>query len=391
MALRWRILAVLFLARTAMGFQFQSVGALAPLMLEEYGLGLADIGLLVGLYLAPGIAIALPGGAIAARWGDKRVVTLGLGLMALGGALTLLASDLPALIVGRVVAGVGGVILNVIMTKMITDWFAGREIATAMSIFINSWPLGITLALLTLPGLAAAGGIGLSLIGVAGFIVVAGVLFALYYRPAPVPAAAVNAARQPGSSQSSALPLGAVLCAGSVWGAFNAALIVVISFGPLFLTGLGWGLSVANSAASTLMLCLAIVGPFGGMLADRSGRVIAVISVSMVSFTIGILALFVAPEWGLVLLFAILGACAGLGAGPIMSLPAQVLDTDRRALGMGVFFTAYYAFMLVGPWVAGWLAEVRAEVTAALFFAVALQAVSIAALWGFARLSAARV
>jgi hypothetical protein len=34
-------------------------------------------------------------------------------------------------IAGRLVAGAGGVLLNVQMTKMVADWFAGREIATA--------------------------------------------------------------------------------------------------------------------------------------------------------------------------------------------------------------------------------------------------------------------
>ena len=71
---RWVILAVLFIARTAMAFQFQSVGALSPLIIEGYDVSLADIGLLIGLYLAPGVVVAIPGGAIAGRFGDKRIV-----------------------------------------------------------------------------------------------------------------------------------------------------------------------------------------------------------------------------------------------------------------------------------------------------------------------------
>ena len=42
-------------------------------------------------------------------------------------------------------------LLNVLMSKMVTDWFAGKEIGTAMAVFLNSWPLGIALALLALP------------------------------------------------------------------------------------------------------------------------------------------------------------------------------------------------------------------------------------------------
>src|SRR5712664_994149 len=68
---RWFILAVLFVVRLTMAFQFQSVAAVAPLLGSEFGVSLADIGILIGLYFAPGVALALPGGAIGQRFGDK--------------------------------------------------------------------------------------------------------------------------------------------------------------------------------------------------------------------------------------------------------------------------------------------------------------------------------
>jgi len=48
---RWHILGVLFLARTAMGFQFQSVASTATLLIAELHLGYAAIGTLIGLYM----------------------------------------------------------------------------------------------------------------------------------------------------------------------------------------------------------------------------------------------------------------------------------------------------------------------------------------------------
>jgi MFS family permease len=71
---RWGILAVLFVVRAAMAFQFQSVAAVAPLLSREFGVSLADIGVLIGLYFAPGVALAMPGGAIGQRFGDKTTV-----------------------------------------------------------------------------------------------------------------------------------------------------------------------------------------------------------------------------------------------------------------------------------------------------------------------------
>lgn len=47
---------------------------------------------------------------------------------------------------GRVLSGAGAVLLNVLVTKMVTDWFQGRENVLALGILITSWPLGIAIA-----------------------------------------------------------------------------------------------------------------------------------------------------------------------------------------------------------------------------------------------------
>lgn len=179
---RWGVLALLFTVRLSMAFQFQAIGALSPLIMSEFGVSLADIGLLIGLYLSPGIIIAFPGGALGRRFGDKRVVLVGLVLMICGGAIMAVSSSWDLQIVGRLIAGIGGILLNVMMSKMVIDWFAGREIGTAMGIFVNSWPVGIALALLILPPLAEQGGYSLAMGVVTGAAMVSLVLLATLYR-----------------------------------------------------------------------------------------------------------------------------------------------------------------------------------------------------------------
>src|SRR4030088_3697227 len=85
---RWVILAVLFAVRLTMGFQFQSVAAVAPLLGRDFGVGLADIGILIGLYFTPGVALALPGGAIGQKFGDRTTV-LGALLLMLAGSVAM--------------------------------------------------------------------------------------------------------------------------------------------------------------------------------------------------------------------------------------------------------------------------------------------------------------
>ena len=57
--------------------------------------------------------------------------------------------------------------------------------------------------------------------------------------------------------------------------------------------------------------------------------------------------------WAFPLIVVALGLVCGLPAGPIMSLPARVLQPGTRAIGMGVFYTVYYAAMMLGPVIGG--------------------------------------
>src|SRR5690349_16853109 len=151
---RWRMLFVLFLARTAMAYQFQTVPYDGPFLMDNLGLGFAQVGTLIGLYMLPGIVIALPGGMLAQRYGAERMVLAGLALMAIGGALMGIDA-LGFVFAGRLISGLGAVFVNVLMTKMVTDWFAGRDIVTAMAVFVASWPFGIALGLISFPFLAS--------------------------------------------------------------------------------------------------------------------------------------------------------------------------------------------------------------------------------------------
>ena len=242
---RWGILAVLFAVRATMAFQFQSVAAVAPLLGNEFGVSIADIGVLIGLYFAPGIVFALPGGAIGQRFGDKRTV---LGALAAdagrqrGDGVRHLWN---VQIAGRLVTGIGGVILSVQLTKMLTDWFAGKEIATAMAIFVNSWPAGIAVSLLTLPLIGTSSGVGAVHLAVAAFIAFGVVLLALFYQPPPDAPRCVDgdSARL---DRSAAL---AVIAAGLIWGLFNVGFAVIFSFGPSMLVERGWSIAVGRIGA----------------------------------------------------------------------------------------------------------------------------------------------
>ncbi len=381
---RWSILAVLFFVRAIMAFQFQSVAALAAPIGVRYDAGLADIGLLIGLYFAPGVALALPGGALAARLGERRVVVAALALMLLGGAMMWATAGWGGMVAGRIVAAAGGVAVNVLLTKLLADWFAGREISTAMAIYVNSWPVGIALALLTLPAVAEAGGLAAAWAVVLAAIVAGLALFLAGYRPPPESAAPAGSL-----PQARRIPWAPLLAAGWIWAFYNAAIGMVFSFGPLMLAARGWTFAAAGSATSLFLIAMALAVPAGGLLADRLQRPNAVTALGLAGFAILLPAAVWLPAAAAAAVFAVMGAVSGLAAGPVMGMPARVLPPETRAFGMGVFFTIYYAVFMAAPPVAGALADRAGEPAAPFLLGAAMAASCLAALAVYRRAAAA--
>ena len=343
MGSRWTILAVLFVARAAMAVQFQSIAAIAPELSKVLNANLADIGVLIGLYFAPGVALALPGGAIGRRFGDKSTVVTGLAMMLVGEILMDASASWSVLLTGRLISGVGGVLLNVLMTKMVVDWFAGREIATAMAIFINSWPVGVALTLIVLPMIQAGFGIAGAHVAVMVVIVAALALVVLLYRS---PGQAVPAVS--GESARLAKPVVcSVLLAGLIWAFYNVGFAMIFSFGPSMLVERGWSTAAAGSTISIVLWLAALSVPFGGFLTDRTKRGNAILATGCLVFAA--LTLLLSRSSEVLPVVLALGLVCGLPAGAIMTLPARVLTSATRALGMGLFYTLYYLTMLVAP------------------------------------------
>jgi MFS family permease len=371
------------MVRLTMAFQFQSVAAVAPLLRTQFGVGLAEIGFLIGLYFTPGLALALPGGAIGQWFGDKRTVLLALAMMLLGNVAMALGDSWSWQIAGRLVAGGGGVLLNVQMTKMVADWFAGKEIATAMAIFVNSWPAGIALSLLTLPSIGTAYGTS-AVDFLVSALVVMGIALATTYRPPENVAATATASVRPDVTT-----MLAVTTAGLIWGLYNLGFAVIFSFGPTMLVERGWTIAQAGSVISIVLWLAVISVPLGGLIADRLKRPQGVLVVGCILFTALMLGL--AHTDAVIAGVIALGLVCGQPAGPILSLPARVLKPQTRAVGMGVFYTLYYGVMAAGAVIAGACARWTGSTASAFDFGALMVLTCPLLLWVFNRIAARTV
>jgi predicted MFS family arabinose efflux permease len=334
--------ALLFIARCVMGMQFESVGALGPLLRAE-GLDYAQLGLLVGAYLAPSVLVALPGGILVQRLGERTTLLLCAALM-FAGAVVDFSSDWHVRLLARLIAGTGGVVFTIAGTKMIADLFEGRQFGLAMAAFAGSWPCGIALALVALPPIADRFG----LIGASVTLVVLTLM-------AFVLLLALPAQARQRTALSAAFPstavMAAVVLAGLVGGTANATFANAFAFGPLLLTERGYSAEIAASHVSVALWVTIAAIPIGGALAIRRGFGIWIAAASLLLAAAGMAAVPLSDHD--VLIFAGLGLVAGLSGATFASLPTWALPVQARAVGMGIFFTAFYGSMLALPPIAG--------------------------------------
>lgn len=370
---RWGILAVLFTVRAVMGFQFQSIASTSVFLIDDLGIEFIEIGTLVGLYLLPGVVVAYPSGALGKRFGDARIVIIGLILMAVGGYIVGIGQDYSTAMVGRILCGTGAVLLNVLLTKMVIDWFSGREVIAGMAILVNSWPFGIALGLITQGWIAENYSWPVVQYIAAGMSIVALLLMVTLYRSPPAKKLNPTVGAKPRGLSTREISLASV--AGLIWCLYNVSLIVVISFAPNVLRLNGMTITDAAILVSVgTWLGIATV-PIGGYIAQRYQASNSVMIASFLATTCAILWI---PDaaWPLIP-FIVFGVLAWAAAGPIMALPAEVLHADSRGPGMGIFFSWYYVGMGLLPALAGLTYDMSGVPAAPLYFAAASMIICI--------------
>jgi predicted MFS family arabinose efflux permease len=362
---RWVILAVLFSARAATGFQFQSVGSAAKLLMQDLAIDYSQIGMLLGAYLLPGVIVAFPAGLLGQRFQEKTLGLAGLALMVISGVALSVCDGFVAALAARILGGVGATIAILVATKMTTDWFDGREIVLAMSLLQVSWPFGAMLALPIQASVAQS--FGWPAVMMSGAVVAGAAFCAFAFVSGPSERAQQAAA---GRSRLSGAVLLPVIVAGTIWGAMNLACILFFSYAPLLMVAQGSSPTAAASVVSLAIWFTILAIPSGGYLVQRSGRPIAAIVVCslIAAAALGLFSAGVYPTISCM----VFGVFVGPLSGAILSLPSKVLAPRDRAVGFGVFFTCFYVLMAVGPLAAGHLQDVWGSPSAALIAGAAL-------------------
>lgn len=363
MASRWTMLAVVFVARLSLGFQFQSIASVAPPLMSGLHLSYAELGWLIGLFSLPGVVIALPGGLLGRRFGERDVAVAALAFMVVGALIVAASSTFLLACVGRTVSGIGFVIANTVFAKMVADWFAGKEIATAMAVMLTAWPAGISVALIALGAMATAFSWRMGLQATAIVAAVALVLMLAVYRQPPHPGATAPVAGAKITRAEAQL----AMVGGVTWGMLNGAVLVFVSFTPGLLIEEGASMTEAGAIVSLMLGVSAVTIPLGGYLVDRVRRddLIIIANVVQTGAAMAALALLGAPLfWSIVVAMTIAGA-----PGAIMALLPRAVRPEVLGTAFGAFYSVYYAVVALAQPAAGIVRDVFGRAEAPVVFA----------------------
>ena len=330
----------------AVGTTFFAVPPLVGTLRAGFGLSNLDVGLLMGAIAVPAIALSVPLGAAVDRWAPRPTGLGGLALMLLGAAVFAAAPSFGWLLAGRLLFGVGGLVMNLLLARLVSTAFAGRELALAMGLFTATYPASMIVLFSLHPWLAPRVGWRAEM-GVLAALVVAAIPLHL----AAVPRTAGRGPRAAGPAIASTLnpPLVAL---GIAWMLYFAAFAALATFAPEWAGGGAAGLLV-----TTVITWVALVGtPLAGAAIDRSGRPQAwcVGGVGLMAATLALMAAGAPRPWAAM---AALGLVAAAVPPAFYSLPARLVAAERVGLAFGFITALSNLGAVAGPALAGALRD----------------------------------
>jgi sugar phosphate permease len=307
---RWLILLIGLVAMTA-GCTFQYGLAYLIPALRQQGFSLELASTLVACPTAGLLLTLIAWGSAADRFGERVVLSTGLGLS--GGMLLIGASLHGAVGLGLclVVGGGAGGSVFAASGRLVLGWFAQHERGLAMGIRQSAQPLGVALAAATLPALGS-GGTGAPLLFLGGFCLLAAVLVVALVRDPPRPQAAAPA-EAAGARARPASPYRQPL----LWRIHAASALLVVpqftvaTFALVYLVDArGWSALAAGRLLAVAQLGGAMSRLGAGYWSDRVGSRMRPMRTLAVSTAAGLAGLAAAAASGTSIAVPLLLACS---------------------------------------------------------------------------------
>ncbi|MEA3086104.1 MAG: hypothetical protein QOC89_3801 [Paraburkholderia sp.] len=376
---RWKVLGVGFAANASFSAAFSGIPTTAVFLRSGYHLGNDGLGLVLGM-LGLGIAVSeLPWGLLTDRWGDRRVLVL--GLLSTAAALAGLAlfvvpsgahvPHMATLALGLLLVGLLGGSVNGSSGRAVMAWFREGERGLAMSIRQTAVPAGGGLGALILPVLASRFGFGSAYTVLAlACGITAGFAWCWLHEPSHAEGSGAGAARHAATAAAMPAKVSPLRDIG-IWrvalgaGALCVPQIAVVTFGTVFLHDFGAaGVLAISVTMAAVQTGAAIARVWSGAWTDRRGNrraymracsVLTAVLFALLAVVTGLTGMHHAALTAVFALMIVLGGVSGSAwHGVAFTELATLAGTSRAgtALAMGntcVFLTLFLTPLAIPP------------------------------------------
>ncbi|NWD08896.1 MFS transporter [Pseudomonas gingeri] len=349
------------------GFGVAAWAPLVPYAKARAGLDEGTLGLLL-LCLGVGSIIAMPvAGALASRFGCRRVLTVGTLLICLALPLLATVSSVPLLVAALFLfgAGLGSVDSTVNLQAVIVERASGK---TMMSGFHGLFSLG---GIAGAAGLSALLGLGLSPLAAIGVVIVFLILALLKAAPHLLPYGSASA------GPAFAVPHGVVLFIGLLCFVVFLAEGAMLDWSAVFLSA---ERQVPDAYAGLGYAAFALTMTLGRLTGDAIVRRLGakpVIVIGGITAAVGLALSTLAPAWEAALLgYALVGAgCSNIV--PVLYTAVGKQKVMPESIAIPAITTLGYAGILAGPAAIGFIAHASSLSLAFLLIALMLVGVAI--------------
>ncbi|MGF0237737.1 MFS transporter [Rhodococcus sp. IEGM1300] len=309
---------------------------LLPLWQLQFGLSLAQVGLLRGAYSGTMACCQLLASRAAKRWGRSRLLVGGTALAGLAYLCVGLADGLPLLLLALMLGGLGASTQHPLASSMVSDTFEeGGGVKEALSQYNFAGDIGKMLipALVGVLLTVVSWRVSVTLMGVLGLAAAAMLWWLISARTAsPLK---LKKATAPRAGSDSVSGIRALLLTGII---DSAVRMGFLTFLPFVLTSKG-----AGTAGIGLALALLFVGgAFGkllcGYLGARIGMMKTVWLTESMTALLIILAVYL-PLTGMMLMLPLLGLALNGTSSVLYGVVPELSSAAKREHAFALFYT----------------------------------------------------
>jgi len=380
---RWVILFMVYICMLVFAFTLQFLPPILPTIIANFKLSHTQAGLLMSLFTLPSIFLAILAGLLSDRWGAFKVGLISFFLVTTGTLIFALSRTFVLAGIGRIIAGSGAVTLTIVAARILSRWFQGREVGSAMGIYNTAMPVGSMICFSTFGKLAAGQGWRMPVFITVAVSFLGLVVFLFLYRAAPEYPQKDAQNKPEGKTIFSDVfyIAGLVWMAALCWFLFNAAVISFSTFAPDFFISKGETIGHAGFLTSLLMWGSLILSPVIGRFIDKFNSYGIFIGAG--GFILAISLVFVSKTTSFFPPMAVMAVAVAFVPTPVFSYLSKNLPSKDLGLGFGILGMVSGIGMFFGPYLSGLIRDKTGSYETVFLFLAALSLLITAAAFTF--------